>query len=40
MIEATHESRCTICDLRIYEGDPIVCVDDEWVHEDCAEDEG
>lgn len=39
-IPATYESTCSLCDGRIYEEDEIVCLDDEWVHAICAEDEG
>lgn len=39
MIEAVYESTCGICLGRIYEGDQIQCVDDEWCHVECAEDE-
>lgn len=39
-IPATYESTCDLCGRAILEEDPIVCVDDEWVHADCAEDDG
>jgi hypothetical protein len=39
-VEATHNSRCGLCDGAINEGEVIVKVDDEWVHADCAEDAG
>lgn len=40
-IVAAYSSRCSICDERIVEDvDEIVCVDGEWVHADCAENEG
>jgi hypothetical protein len=39
-IEATHESRCGACGKMIYEGDPIEQCEGEWVHEQCALDEG
>jgi hypothetical protein len=38
--EATHSGRCGLCDLCINEGEEIVGVDDEWVHADCAEEDG
>ena len=38
VIPAAYESRCPVCDLPIYEGDPISPNDDdEWCHEDCAD---
>jgi hypothetical protein len=37
---ANFDSRCTLCDGRIHEGDDIVNVDGEWVHAACAEEEG
>jgi hypothetical protein len=40
IIEATFESECLLCERTIYEGDGIVCVDDEWLHAECAEEEG
>jgi hypothetical protein len=39
-VEATHNGRCTLCDEAINEGEAIVKVDDEWVHDDCAEGDG
>lgn len=39
-IRASFESRCGYCHGRIYEDEPIVNVDDEWVHAQCAENEG
>ncbi|MCW3018626.1 MAG: hypothetical protein JWN10_934 [Solirubrobacterales bacterium] len=39
-IPASYDSTCGLCDGLIGEGDEIVCVDDEWVHALCAEDEG
>lgn len=36
-IEAREEGRCGACDEPINVGDPIVCMDDEWIHEDCEE---
>lgn len=36
-VEATFRSRCGVCDEPIEEGDAIVCVDDEWIHEHCEE---
>ncbi len=39
-IPAAYEGRCALCDDRIHDGDEIVRVDDEWVHAQCAEDEG
>lgn len=39
-IPATYESTCELCGNRIHEEDEIVRVDDEWVHAQCAEDEG
>lgn len=38
-IEATRDSRCTVCDELIFVGDSIEEVDGEWVHEKCAEEE-
>ncbi len=38
---ASYDGRCTLCDRRILADiDEIVRVDDEWVHVECAEDEG
>lgn len=37
---ASFESRCEWCGDNIEEGDAIVCVENVWVHADCAEDEG
>jgi len=37
-VPASWESRCTICDEKIFEGDPITLVDGEWVHAECAKD--
>lgn len=34
---ARRRSRCGACDELIEEGDEIVCVDDEWIHADCAD---
>lgn len=39
-ITAQHDGRCGICDGGITEGDSIVNVDNEWVHVQCAKDEG
>jgi len=39
-IRAQRRTRCGMCDGMIEEGDPIVKVDDEWVHSTCAEDAG
>jgi hypothetical protein len=32
---ASFDSRCGICDEKIYEGDRIKYIDDEWVHYEC-----
>lgn len=40
VIAAGYESRCTICEEEIAEGDAIVHLDDEWVHAACAEENG
>jgi hypothetical protein len=40
VIEATYSSRCGLCDDVIKDGDDIVQLSGEWVHADCAEDEG
>lgn len=40
MIEAEYESTCETCGCGIEPGDMIECVDGDWVHEECAEDEG
>lgn len=38
---AAYDGRCTLCDGRITSDvDEIVNVDGEWVHADCAENEG
>ncbi len=38
VVLARHDSRCGVCDQEIVEDqDTITLVDDEWVHEDCAE---
>ena len=34
-VEAQFESRCSACGEVIDVGDPIVAVDDEWIHEEC-----
>lgn len=39
-ILSAYMSRCQLCEKTVEEGDPIVKVDDEWVHAQCAEDEG
>jgi hypothetical protein len=36
-VEAKRAGRCGVCQQPIEEGDRIVCVDDEWVHEECEE---
>lgn len=44
IVEAAHAGRCAICDQWIRPGDAIVTditdTDGEWVHVECAEDEG
>lgn len=36
--EATHESRCPVCDQPIHEGELIEQnADREWCHRDCAD---
>lgn len=37
---ARHKSRCGICDSLIWPDEEIVEVDGEWVHADCADEEG
>jgi hypothetical protein len=37
---ALYEMACGLCDDPIVEGDRIVKVDDEWCHEECAEQAG
>ena len=37
---ARFASTCEICAERIEEDEEIVCLEDEWVHRECAEDEG
>jgi len=38
IILAAWPGRCGVCDQKIVEDeDTITLVDDEWVHEDCAE---
>lgn len=39
-IRARWRGPCGLCEALIEEGDPIVYVDDEWVHATCAEDAG
>lgn len=41
MIVAAYDGVCGLCggEIRADE-DEIVCVDDEWCHADCAEDDG
>lgn len=37
-IVAAYDSRCSVCDGPIVaDVDLIVCVDDEWIHEECEE---
>jgi hypothetical protein len=36
---ARFPGRCGLCQRPIEEGDEIVQLDDEWVHEACADDE-
>lgn len=40
VIVAAFPSYCTLGEDDIQEGDEIVCIDDEWVHKRCAEEEG
>lgn len=35
---ARFDSKCGICLDTIFEGDPMVKVEEEWVHEDCGRD--
>jgi hypothetical protein len=37
---AGFDGRCPWCDDPIVEGDAIVCADGDWIHRECAEDEG
>jgi hypothetical protein len=39
-IPATYETECPLCGCAIVEEEPIVKVDDLWVHDHCAEDWG
>lgn len=40
-IVASYDSECPLCGMPIVgEVDEIVCLDDQWVHAKCAEDEG
>jgi len=32
---ASRNSRCGVCDEKIYEGDTIVLIDGEWCHKEC-----
>lgn len=40
MTLADFDSQCGLCDERIREGDEIENVEGEWVHAQCARDEG
>jgi hypothetical protein len=40
VVLAVFGGRCGVCDQKIVEDqDMITLIDDEWVHEDCAEEE-
>jgi hypothetical protein len=37
---AGYDDRCPVCDEAIIAGESeIVCCDDEWVHEECGDDD-
>lgn len=36
VVEATFRSKCAACGDTIERGDPIVIVDDDWIHVDCS----
>lgn len=38
-VTASFTSECAVCDGAIFEGDPIVNEDGDWVHEDCGPDD-
>lgn len=37
IVRAGQDGRCGICDEPIFEGDPIVVVEEEWCHVECAD---